>query len=192
MNSNVPIIIKLNSDSASRLAQIELESNSPPWGEKVFFTEFTNQHAIVFGVRLRAEIVAFLVIHHVMDEAHIVNFAVAAEKRGQGIGRELIQYVVNHMHILGVRWITLEVRQGNSAARKLYDSLGFFEIGKRKGYYADNAEDAVVLNLSVVEFVARLKQSDTKASSNLTGTAGFQPAHEFASNSLRAGNPRSQ
>jgi ribosomal-protein-alanine N-acetyltransferase len=99
--------------------------------------------------------VAFVVAHSVIDEAHIVNFAVDKRVRRQGVGRELLSYLLNDLFKRGVRWVTLEVRRSNQAARGLYDGMGFQEVGIRAGYYPDNQEDALVMSLNLAHFVAR-------------------------------------
>ena len=88
-----------------------------------------------------------------MDEAHVVNFAVLPERRRSGIGFDLITHALRDMHLRGIRWVTLEVRTSNLAARALYEYLGFSEVGTRVGYYPDNQEDAVVMSLNIRQFI---------------------------------------
>lgn len=147
------IICRLNGDVSPRLTEIERESNSPPWSERLFANEFQNECALIFGARLEGEIVGFLICHAVVDEAHVVNFAIASNYRKRGIGYALISHVLRDLHLRGVRWVTLEVRKSNQAARALYDELGFAEVGVRAGYYPDNQEDAIVMSLNIRQFI---------------------------------------
>jgi [ribosomal protein S18]-alanine N-acetyltransferase len=150
-----PIICKLPQASVPDLVEIEAESNRPPWSKKLFQQEFSNHCAQIYGARVSGQLAGFLVVHVIVDEAHIVNFGVRNTLRSQGIGRALITQVLLELHQSAVKWVTLEVRKGNRIARTLYSSLGFIEVGERPGYYVDNQEDAIVMSLSVDEFSAR-------------------------------------
>jgi len=149
------VICRLSEACSADIARIELESNRPPWSERLFLNEFGNPCSLTFGARRDGELVAFVVAHSVIDEAHIVNFAVDKRVRRQGVGRELLSYLLNDLFKRGVRWVTLEVRRSNQAARGLYDGMGFQEVGIRAGYYPDNQEDALVMSLNLAHFVAR-------------------------------------
>jgi ribosomal-protein-alanine N-acetyltransferase len=81
----------------------------------------------------------------VADELHINNLAVRPECRGAGVGRTLLESVFHHAVALGARRATLEVRQSNAAARKLYERLGFSVAAIRKAYYDHPVEDALIL-----------------------------------------------
>lgn len=158
MSDPAPVICRLVPALADEMAHIEAESNSPPWSRELFAQEFLHSHARVMGARLDGRLVGFLICHVVQDEGHIVNFGVAAAYRGKGVGRALIEEVLSDLYAEGVRWMTLEVRRSNQVARKLYESLGFLEVGTRERYYSDNFEDAVVLKLSLQQFaVERLR-----------------------------------
>jgi ribosomal protein S18 acetylase RimI-like enzyme len=90
---------------------------------------------------LVAEGCALLVYRRVSeDEFEILNLAVAPESRRRGLGRALLLAALAR----GGRWF-LEVRESNAAARALYGSLGFREIGERRAYYNDPPEKAIVL-----------------------------------------------
>jgi len=84
------------------------------------------------------------------DEAHILTIAVQPEYRGQGIGRWLLLHLIDEAREAGCSGIVLEVRPSNEAALRLYESLGFVMISRRKRYYPDK-EDALVLLLEGVD-----------------------------------------
>ena len=79
------------------------------------------------------------------QEMHIMNLAVHPRRRGQGIARRLLTEALVRARALGTGAAWLEVRPSNSAARALYESLGFEEMGMRPRYYQDNQEDAIIL-----------------------------------------------
>lgn len=80
-------------------------------------------------------------------EAHLLNICVDPDYQGAGLGRSLLEHVLRQAGRLGADQLFLEVRPSNSRALKLYDSLHFTEVGRRKGYYPDAGvrEDALVL-----------------------------------------------
>jgi len=77
------------------------------------------------------------------DEGELLNLAVDPAFRRRGIGRRLVEALTSGHP--GVFW--LEVRESNLGARKLYESLGFCEAGRRPGYYPDSGEGAIVMNV---------------------------------------------
>lgn len=93
------------------------------------------------------QIAAYCVCWLLGDEMHIANLAVSPEFRRQGLGRELLVHMLNYGAANGIRSATLEVRAGNRAALELYKSFGFQVVGRRKGYYRDNQEDALLMQL---------------------------------------------
>ena len=80
-----------------------------------------------------------------IDEADITNIAVESHSRRQGIGRALMEKVIDTCENKGVRMIGLEVRAGNEPAKRMYSDLGFKEVGVRKGFYEHPTEDACVM-----------------------------------------------
>ena len=81
----------------------------------------------------------------VCDELHILHFAVDSQFRSHGLGRSLLKDVFRLAKSLDVKKAFLEVRASNRSAIALYSKAGFFVTGRRKRYYADNGEDALVL-----------------------------------------------
>ncbi len=83
------------------------------------------------------------------EEAEILTLAVAPDKRGQGLGRALLQAAIIKAEELGAQTLFLEVGADNPAALALYAALGFAKVGMRKGYYASasGGSDALVLRL---------------------------------------------
>jgi ribosomal-protein-alanine N-acetyltransferase len=97
------------------------------------------------------QVVAYSVCWILGDELHIANLAVAAEFRRQGLGRRLLEHMLHRAAADGLHSATLEVRAGNQAAQSLYTSFGFHEVARRKGYYRDNHEDALLMQLPHIE-----------------------------------------
>ena len=91
----------------------------------------------------------FAAFHHVIDEAELRNMAVDPSHRRQGVGSELVREGGKRLLELGVRRIFLEVRASNITAQRLYFSTGFGLHSRRRDYYRDPPEDALVLSLEL-------------------------------------------
>jgi ribosomal-protein-alanine N-acetyltransferase len=79
------------------------------------------------------------------DEAHVTTVGVRQKEQGRGFGLALMLALIERAYALDARWVTLEVRASNYGAMALYEKLGFKVIGRRRGYYTDDGEDAVVM-----------------------------------------------
>lgn len=92
-------------------------------------------------------------IHLVRGESQLYSIAIDSACRGQGIGEMLLNHMIEKSRELGCDIMTLEVRSGNTAAIELYKKLGFKEVGRRKGYYRKEKEDAILMDkeLAVIE-----------------------------------------
>lgn len=94
-------------------------------------------------------ICGLIVFRSMADEAEILNLAVDGRQRRQGIGSRLIQKAVAECKAAGVRRIFLEVRESNEGARRFYTRATFKEGGRRREYYRDPTEDALVLQHTI-------------------------------------------
>lgn len=131
------------------LQVIEDEAYPEPWTTGMFREEIRNQHSYFYAAYLADQLVGYAGFWLLLDDAHITTVTTEKEFRGQGIGREQMDFLIAKARQLDARRMTLEVRPTNTPARKLYARLGFHEIGLRKGYYAKSGEDALVLELKL-------------------------------------------
>jgi ribosomal-protein-alanine N-acetyltransferase len=81
------------------------------------------------------------------DEVHIVTLATHPAYRRRGLSERLLLQMIEQCRSAGARLVTLEVRVSNRAAQQLYAKLGFVEVGRRRAYYQDNGEDALLMTL---------------------------------------------
>jgi ribosomal-protein-alanine N-acetyltransferase len=95
-------------------------------------------------------IVGFVGVWLLPDEAHIVTIATRESHRGRGIGEQLLISAIELAQEQGQPLVTLEVRVSNHAAINLYEKYGFEEVGRRRNYYSDNHEDALILTINSV------------------------------------------
>ena len=121
--------------------EVEKRSFSAPWSRAAFMSELlTNDRAYYFVARTTER--RGPLVH---DEGHITNVAVHPDFRGRGIGRRLMEFVIDFCRKGGASRMTLEVRVSNMIAQRLYRDLGFVSAGIRPGYYRDNNEDALIM-----------------------------------------------
>lgn len=124
---------------------IEHRAFADPWSPQDF------RDCVSFAVFLVAEegakVAGYVVALEAADEGEILNLAVAEGGRRRGLGRALVQAIVDALAARGVREVYLEVRESNAAARALYATFGFKDVGRRRGYYRRPVEDAIVLRL---------------------------------------------
>lgn len=124
---------------------IEAQVFSLPWSKQSYMGELKNQFATYLVCDKEAEVTGYVGIWVVFEEAHITNVAVAPKWQGQGLGRVLMEEAEKVARSKNALRILLEVRPSNHAALSLYKSLGYMETGRRKEYYSDNGEDAIVM-----------------------------------------------
>ena len=129
------------------VAALEAATFTNPWTREMLARELReSQVARVYVLRLPGELVAaFCSCWLILDELHINTIAVAAHLRRIGLASRLMAHIMSEAAAEGARRTTLEVRRSNTAARSLYERLGFREIGVRRGYYSHPEEDALVL-----------------------------------------------
>lgn len=124
---------------------VEEASFAIPWTKEAFMNEMLrNEQAIYFVAVHDRRVIGFAGVWKIVDEGHITNIAVLPEYRGQGVGNQLLHALVTYARAQSLAALTLEVRVSNVGAQKLYEQFGFECAGRRKRYYQDNNEDALI------------------------------------------------
>jgi ribosomal-protein-alanine N-acetyltransferase len=125
---------------------IERVSFKTPWSRAAFRYELTqNRVARCLVMRAGDEVAGYLCLWELGHEIHITNLAVDPRRRRRGVARALLAATLEEARGRGVDLAFLEVRPTNVEALGLYESLGFRVVGRRKGYYFDTGEDALVM-----------------------------------------------
>ena len=132
-------------DDAHAVAELELKIFAMPWSREDFFREMRNELAAYVVGELDGRIVAYAGAWVSFNQAEVTSVAVVPELRGQGVGTILFGELIKAVKARGATAITLEVRPSNTAALKLYKSFGLRSVGRRRGYYLDNGEDALIM-----------------------------------------------
>ena len=139
-------IVKMNEAHVVSVAAIEKECfGVDAWSEKSVASELTNQLSLWLVAVDGDRVAGYVGSQTVCDETDMMNVAVTADYRRQGLGEKLILALVEELKAMGSQCLTLEVRDSNTPARTLYEKLGFQQIGLRKNYYRNPKEDAYIL-----------------------------------------------
>lgn len=146
-------IEKTTAGDLESICAIENASFSDPWSENALAA--CADDPLVRFISAFAEdsdkLAGYAIMRILLDEAEILNVAVDGGFRRRGIGREMMEHLLGAARGEGVSNVFLEVRESNTAARRLYESLGFCPIGKRRRYYIKPTEDAIVMCASLGE-----------------------------------------
>lgn len=128
------------------VVEIEERSYPTPWSRQAFLSELTdNSFAAYIIARQGGKVVGYAGMWLLFDEAHVTNIAVHPDHRGRRIGHLLLSELEHRAVERGARRMTLEVRPSNPAAQRLYKSHGFVARGRRRAYYSDTREDAIIM-----------------------------------------------
>lgn len=133
-------------EDLDEVLQIERASFSMPWSRGAFTYEIErNRVARCWVTREDDRVAGYLCLWEVADELHITNVAVHPAYRRRGIGRAMLAAVMEDAVRRSLSLVGLEVRPTNAEARALYESFGFRVVGRRRGYYYDTGEDALIM-----------------------------------------------
>jgi ribosomal-protein-alanine N-acetyltransferase len=153
-------IARMVADDIPVVLAIELRSFQSAWPTNAFANELRdNKLAHYFVGRLDGEIVAYGGIWVILEDSHVTTIAVHPDQRGKRLGEEMLVHLLDEAIERGASWITLEVRETNDVAQKLYRKYGFTVVSTRRGYYSDNNESALVMwagNLKGPLYASRL------------------------------------
>ena len=136
---------EMTPQDADEVAAVEKECFSVPWSRESFWNEAKNENTLYLVAVAENKIVGYMGAWLLQGEAQITNIAVHPGFRRQGIGERLLTVFVAEIKARDVTAMTLEVRPSNAAALALYAKFGFKDYGRRRGYYIDNGEDAIIM-----------------------------------------------
>lgn len=152
----------------ARVAELEKICFTSPWSYNSLMGELKNDVAYYAVAVDGDEVCGYAGIWVMLDEAHMTNIGVEPSHRNKGIARNLILHLMKEALKKGAERMTLEVRENNHTAQRLYASLGFAYAGTRKRYYSDTGENALILwNDCIIETYEKN-----------CGQSGFNPFEE--------------
>ena len=138
--------------------EIERESNPYPWTARNF-SDCIEKGYYSMVLEDNQRLVGFAIMAISSEESHLLNIGVNKDFRGSGFGEQILKKMIIAAEVMGSKKIILEVRVSNKIAYRLYEKLGFHEIGERKKYYRlpEGREDAYVMSKTLKKgFVSSL------------------------------------
>ncbi len=136
-------VVKYTKEKFNALYEIEKEAFSDFWSEKGMKEELSLKQAHYYVAEEDGTVFGFAGFWLIFEEAEIMKVAVKKSERGKGIGNSLLTAIIDDAKSLGADKILLEVREGNTPARKLYEKHGFISYAVREKYYG-GTENAVL------------------------------------------------
>jgi len=128
------------------VTRIERASFTTIWPSDAFYNELsTNKLAHYFVGRYDDRVVAYGGVWVILEDSHVTTLAVDPEYRGRRFGEVLLLRLIDEAIERGAAWITLEVRESNVVAQRLYRKYGFTTVTMRSGYYSDDNESALIM-----------------------------------------------
>jgi len=155
-------IRRLSYADLPQVIAIERRSFTTPWSLAMFVLELSKSTGVCLTALRGERLVGYLVCSRYDTVWHVMNVAVDDRLRREGIATALIEDLFATLDQPGVQY-TLEVRTSNKAAIELYEGFGFRSAGRRRGYYHDNREDAVIMWRTVGEAAAASPETARRA-----------------------------
>jgi len=126
---------------------------APQWGRAAYAAALDaavcSPRRVALVAEVEGAVAGFAVASVVGTDAELESIVVEAAAQGRGIGRALMLELIRRLKVAGVGEIGLEVRASNAAAIGLYAGVGFGEVGRRRGYYREPVEDAVLMGMEL-------------------------------------------
>lgn len=138
-------IITMKPEHVSGVAELEKNCFEDPWSERSIASELNNPLSVWLVWEECGRVLGYIGSQTVLGETDMMNVAVHPDARRKGIARKLILSLVQALAEKQSHCLTLEVRASNIPAIGLYEKLGFEQIGRRKNYYRNPKEDALIL-----------------------------------------------
>lgn len=157
--SALVVIRPMRSADLPQILKIEVECFTMPWSEATFRGLLRRSDADLFVAEEDGTILGYAAFWAVLDQGELGNVSVEPGSRRRGIGERLILAVLKRAQQRGVREVYLEVRVSNRGAQNLYERFGFAEVGRRRNYYLEPIEDALVMRRAIVALQLLEEQS---------------------------------
>ena len=139
------IIVKMDESHVAQIAQLEKLCFNDPWSEKSIASELDNRLSLWLVALENNQVIGYVGSQTVLGETDMMNIAVHPDHRKQGVGSALIVGLIGALEKRGSHSLMLEVRSSNATALSVYYKLGFNEVGRRRNYYRNPKEDALIL-----------------------------------------------
>lgn len=139
-------IVPMSANDIAAVTRIERASFSTVWPSDAFYNELHgNKLAHYFVGRFDDRVVGYGGIWTILEDSHVTTLAVDPAHRGKRFGEVLLLRLIDEAMERGASWMTLEVRESNTVAQRLYRKYGFTTVTMRAGYYSDDNESALIM-----------------------------------------------
>lgn len=134
-----------NENLISQIEKLEKECFPHPYTKEQIVGDTENENAAIFVAAENETLLGYIGLHFVLDEGYMDNLAVFTAFRNKGVASALLLSLDEFAMEKELSFITLEVRDSNTPARKLYEKLGYKEVGRRRNFYRTPTEDAILM-----------------------------------------------
>jgi len=169
MNPDQPqplvVVRRADSNDLDAICAIEQVSFPSPWSRSLLASELAREGAVYLCATSGDELIGYVGMWHCAGEGHVCTLAVAPGWRGRGVGEILMVLVLLEAARLGAELVLLEYRVSNQSAAHLYEKLGFVQVGRRRRYYQDTGEDAVVAVIGGLQVAQTVEELRARAGS---------------------------
>ena len=151
MSAPAPQLLPLTPEWLDRVVAVEAAAYTHPWTAGNFRDALASGYHAQMLVQGDA-VLGYYIAMQVLDEVHLLNIAVAPAYQGQGCARLLLDTLNNWARLQNAQWLWLEVREGNTRARAIYERHGYQQVGARKRYYPvhqGERETAIIMSMSL-------------------------------------------
>jgi ribosomal-protein-alanine N-acetyltransferase len=163
-------LVPMTTDDVDQVYAIERECFMSPWPRGSFNYELSNPRAYNLCAKQGPTVLGYLMGWCIEPEFHLGNLAVAAAHRRQGVAARLLEQVLAELAARRYETVTLEVREHNRAAIRLYTGYGFVPVAIRKKYYTDTGENAIIMVHTITAPIVLAPSAGT-----LAAVAGGRP-----------------
>lgn len=139
------VVTDAREDMLAQILEIEQKSFSVPWTERMLRIQLEPGSYVFLAAVDGARVLGYVGLMYVLDEGYISNVAVHPDCRRQGVGSALLTALERRAREMALSFLTLEVRESNTGAAALYAGHGYRPVGRRKNYYDNPVEDAILM-----------------------------------------------
>ena len=140
-------VSRMTKDDINSVCLIEKECFSAPWTEENLLSELDNPTALFYVAKNDGRVIGYVGANNILGEVFMTNIAVTKISRGKGVASALLDELISSCKKLDCVYLTLEVRESNISAIKLYEKFGFRCVGTRKNFYSSPTENALLYTL---------------------------------------------